>query len=142
MRVLVRCRDVSDATKAQILSLTAYRCAADRLPVLPVTADIRSRTFGMLTAACTAYSFIMVWAAVAACHNDFATVQGSIEGFQLVDQFGYNQSFMWLSTLATKLSCIEMRGKLGTTVIIFLEKFEKILEKHVKTGYNKIMERR
>ena len=26
-------------------------------------------------------------AAVAACYNDFATVQGGIEGFQLVDQF-------------------------------------------------------
>ena len=87
MCVLITTCDVSDASKAQILSLAAYRFAADWLPVLPVAADIRSSAFGMLTAARTAYSLVVLWATVAACHNDFATVQGSIEGFQLVNQF-------------------------------------------------------
>ena len=88
MRVLVTTCNVSDSSKAQILSLTAYRFAADWLPVLPVTADIRSSAFGMLTAARTAYSFIVFRATVAACHNDFATVKSGIEGFQFFNEFG------------------------------------------------------
>ena len=87
MRVLVTTCNVCNTSKAQILSLAAHRLAADWLPVLPVTADIRSSAFGMLSAARTAYSFIVLWAAVAACHNDFAAIQGSVKLLQLVDQF-------------------------------------------------------
>ena len=87
MRILVTTCDVGDSSKAQILSLTAYRLAADWLPVLPVTADIRSSAFGMLTAACTANRLVMLWAAVATCHDDFTAIQGGIKRFQLVDQF-------------------------------------------------------
>ena len=85
--VLITTCNVCNTSKAQILSLATHRFAADRLPILPVTADIRSSAFGMLTAARTAYSFIVFRATVAACHNDFATIQGGIEGFQLIDQF-------------------------------------------------------
>jgi hypothetical protein len=74
----------------------------------------------MLTAARTANSLIVFWATVTACYNDFTAIQGSIEGFQLVDQFGCNQSFMRFSAAAPKFSCIEMRGKLGTIIIIIM----------------------
>jgi hypothetical protein len=154
MRVLVRCRDVSNTAKAQILSFTAHRLAADGLPVLPVTADIRSSAFGMLTAACTTYSLVVLWATITACYNDFATVQSGIEGFQLVNQFGCNQSFMATSALTPKFPDVEMRGKLCIIVIIimidwhdiilsqkiFLEKFEKTLDKHIKMCYNNLTE--
>ena len=62
MRILVTTCDVGDASKAQILSLAAHRLAANWLLVLPVTADIRSSAFGMLTAACTTYSLVVLWA--------------------------------------------------------------------------------
>ena len=117
--------------------------------------NIRSSAFCVLTAARAAYSLVVLWAAVAACHNDFATVQGSIEGFQLVNQFGRNQSFMVDATAAPKFPDVEMWGKLGAIVIIimidwhniilsqkiFLEKFEKTLDNHQNVWYNRIMER-
>ena len=85
----------------------------------------------------------------------FATVQGSIEGFQFFNEFGCNQSFVDFSTATAKFMGVEMWGKLGTIVIIimidwhniilsqkiFLEKFEKTLDNHQNMWYNRIMER-
>ena len=81
----------------------------------------------MLTAACAAYSLVMLWATVAACYNDFTAIQGSIEGFQLVNQFGCNQSSMRFSAAAPKFSCIEMWKKLGTIVIIIMIDWHNII---------------
>jgi hypothetical protein len=62
----------------------------------------------------------MLRAAITACHNDFAAIQGGVKLLQLVNQFGCNQGFVSFSTLTPKFFYVEMWGKLGAIVMIIM----------------------
>jgi hypothetical protein len=58
----------------------------------------------------------------AGSHNDFGTVQGGIELFELFHKLIADLKLMLFPTLAAELFCIKMRGKLcGIIEFIFLD---------------------
>ena len=108
MCILITAINISDSSKADILSLAAYKLAADNTAILCIAANIRSGAFGVLSTSITAYILVMSRAAVSACHNDFAAMKGSVELFQLVYQFAGNQNVMGTAAFASKFSYIKM----------------------------------
>ena len=105
-------RDVSDAAEANILCLAADGLAGDRLPVLPVAADIGSVAACMLSRAAAFDCHIMSSTTETGSHDDLGAVEGCIKRFQLGDEIIIDLKIMLPAALAAELLRIEVRRKL------------------------------
>jgi len=83
--VLIAAIDIGDSSKADVLCSTANKLATNNTAILCIAANVRSRSFGVLSGTRTAHCFIMSGAAISACHNDFTAMKGSVDLFQLVN---------------------------------------------------------